>query len=103
MCHKISKHNKHWPTTWICVVVCIIATLFITGCVCDEENSMPSEEMHEEEPEKKKKILDWATAVIGAGGKTLGEFIRDYEVHVLYEFVFIFFQWAFFFYAGLLI
>lgn len=47
--------------------------------------------------------LNWLSRLIGVEGKTLGEFLREYQVHVLYDLVFIFFKWIFFVYAGLLI
>ncbi|CAL8121590.1 unnamed protein product [Orchesella dallaii] len=71
---------------------------------CDENSlSNPKEEEEAGEEEKKEKQFSLISKLIGSGGKTLGEFIRDYEVHVLYEFVFIFFQWVFFLYVALLI
>ncbi|CAG7833339.1 unnamed protein product [Allacma fusca] len=47
--------------------------------------------------------IDWLARLIGVEGKTLGEFLREYQVHVLYDLVFTFFKWIFFLYAGLLI
>ncbi|XP_035705801.1 uncharacterized protein LOC110845828 isoform X2 [Folsomia candida] len=48
-------------------------------------------------------VIDWLARLIGVQGKTLGEFLREYQVHVLYDLVFTFFKWIFFLYAGLLI
>lgn len=48
-------------------------------------------------------VVDWLARLIGVQGKTLGEFLREYQVHVLYDLAFTFFKWIFFLYAGLLI
>ena len=48
-------------------------------------------------------VVDWLARLIGVEGKSLGEFLREYQVHVLYDLVFTFFKWVFFLYAGLLI
>jgi len=53
--------------------------------------------------ERKPRVSDWLARLIGVDGKTLGEFLREYQVHVLYDLVFTFFKWIFFLYAGLLI
>lgn len=50
-----------------------------------------------------KSVVNWLSRLIGVSGKTLGEFLREYQVHVLYDLVFTFFKWIFFLYAGLVI
>jgi len=48
-------------------------------------------------------LVSWISRLIGVDGKSLGEFLREYQVHVLYDLIFTFFKWIFFLYAGLLI
>jgi hypothetical protein len=48
-------------------------------------------------------VLSWLSRLLGVEGKSLGEFLREYQVHVLYDLAFTFFKWIFFLYAGLLI
>ena len=48
-------------------------------------------------------LLKWLSRLIGTEGKTLGEFLREYQVHVLYDLAFTFIKWVFFIYVGLLI
>lgn len=55
------------------------------------------------EREATRGVIDWLSRLIGVQGKTLGEFLREYQVHVLYDLAFTFFKWIFFLYAGLLI
>ncbi|CAL8126434.1 unnamed protein product [Orchesella dallaii] len=55
------------------------------------------------EREAERGVIDWLARLIGVQGKTLGEFLREYQVHVLYDLAFTFFKWIFFLYAGLLI
>jgi len=55
------------------------------------------------ESESGRSLVNWLSRLIGVDGKSLGEFLREYQVHVLYDLVFTFFKWIFFLYAGLLI